>query len=193
MGRLNSSREAKFSGTYGDRGIFIFPAQPTRAGLATLTGWSIPGTLLYVMTIHTYIHYRSFILAMVRSSGFGSVVGDIMPYSGSFSLPLILLHKKLNSFKKKVRLTQNIVIKQHPRSPRKRPKNTDTIEPKTGRKSIFTSEASYLSTTMQKWVHKNRPPSPTAAQLQNIYELLIRQKNRDPHTEQNTPRSEASY
>ena len=25
MGRLNPSRETKFSGTHGDRGIFIFP------------------------------------------------------------------------------------------------------------------------------------------------------------------------
>ena len=40
---------------------------------------------------------------------------------------------------------------------------------------------------------KKRPPSPTAAQSQSIYELLIRQKNRGPHTEQNTPTSEASY
>ena len=40
---------------------------------------------------------------------------------------------------------------------------------------------------------KKRPPSPTTFQLQNIYELLIRQKIRGPHTEENTPTSEASY
>ena len=38
-GRLNPSRETKFSGVYGNRGIFIFPVQlTTSAGLATLPG-----------------------------------------------------------------------------------------------------------------------------------------------------------
>ena len=49
----NPSRETKFSGTYGDRGIFIFPVQLTtisRIGnLARLIH-----TLLYVMAIHIY-------------------------------------------------------------------------------------------------------------------------------------------
>ena len=53
-GRLNLSRETKFSGTYGDRGIFIFPAQLTTSRIGSLT--RLIHTLLYVMAIHTYIH-----------------------------------------------------------------------------------------------------------------------------------------
>ena len=37
-GQLNPFRETKFSGTHGNRGIFIFSVQLTRAGLATLPG-----------------------------------------------------------------------------------------------------------------------------------------------------------
>ena len=54
MRRLNPSCEAKFSGTYGDRGIFIFPVQLTTSRIGNLT--RLIHTLLYVMTIHTYIH-----------------------------------------------------------------------------------------------------------------------------------------
>ena len=54
MGRLNPSRETKFSGTHGDRGIFIFPVQLTTSRIGNLT--RLIHTLLYVMTIHTYIH-----------------------------------------------------------------------------------------------------------------------------------------
>ena len=32
---LNSSRETKFSGTHGDRGIFIFPVQLTTSRIGT--------------------------------------------------------------------------------------------------------------------------------------------------------------
>ena len=53
-GRLNPSRETKFSGTHGDRGIIISPVQLTTSRIGNLT-WLIH-TLLYVMTIHTYIH-----------------------------------------------------------------------------------------------------------------------------------------
>ena len=53
-GRMNPSRETKFSGTYGDRGIFIFPAQLTTCRIGNLT--RLIHTLIYVMTIHTYIH-----------------------------------------------------------------------------------------------------------------------------------------
>ena len=49
------SRETKFSGTYGDRGIFIFPVQLTTCRIGNLI--QLVHTLLYVMTIHTYIHY----------------------------------------------------------------------------------------------------------------------------------------
>ena len=54
MGRLNPSRETKFSGTHGDRGMFIFPVQPTTSRIGNLP--RLIHALLYVMTIHTYIH-----------------------------------------------------------------------------------------------------------------------------------------
>ena len=50
-GRLNPSRETKFSGTHGDRGIFILPVQLTTSRIGNLT--RLIHTLLYVMTIHT--------------------------------------------------------------------------------------------------------------------------------------------
>ena len=56
MGRLNPSRETKFSGTHGDRGIFIFHVQLTTSRIGNLA--RLIHTLLYVMTIHTYIHVR---------------------------------------------------------------------------------------------------------------------------------------
>ena len=43
------SRETKFSGTYGDRGVFIFPVQLTTSRIGNLT--RLIHTLLYVMTI----------------------------------------------------------------------------------------------------------------------------------------------
>ena len=46
-------RETKFSGTHGDRGMFIFPVQLTTSRIGNLT--RLIHTLLYVMTIHTYI------------------------------------------------------------------------------------------------------------------------------------------
>ena len=51
MGRLNPSRETKFSDTYGDRGIFVFPVQLTTSRIGNLT--RLIHTLLYVMTIRT--------------------------------------------------------------------------------------------------------------------------------------------
>ena len=54
MGWLNPSRETKFSGTHGDRGILIFLVQPTTSRIGNLTRWI--HTLLYVMSIHTYIY-----------------------------------------------------------------------------------------------------------------------------------------
>ena len=53
-GRLNPSRETKFSGTHGDRGIYIFFVQLTTSGIGNLT--RLIHTLLYMMTIHTYMH-----------------------------------------------------------------------------------------------------------------------------------------
>ena len=50
ISRLNPSRETKFSGTHGDRGIFIFPVQLTTSRIGNLT--RLIHTLLYVMTIH---------------------------------------------------------------------------------------------------------------------------------------------
>ena len=48
---MNSSHETKFSGTHGDRGIFIFPVQLTTSRIGNLT--PLIHTLRYVMTIHT--------------------------------------------------------------------------------------------------------------------------------------------
>ena len=45
---------SKFSGTHGDREIFIFPGQLTTSRIGNLT--RLIHTLLYVMTIHTDIH-----------------------------------------------------------------------------------------------------------------------------------------
>ena len=59
-GRLNPSRETKFSGTYEDRGMFIFPVQLTTIRIGNLT--RLIYTLLYVMTVHTYIHTYTHIL-----------------------------------------------------------------------------------------------------------------------------------
>ena len=56
MGRLHKYRETKFSDTYGDRGIFIFPVQLTTSRIGNLT--HLIHTLLYVITIHTYIFHK---------------------------------------------------------------------------------------------------------------------------------------
>ena len=65
MGRLNPSRETKFSGTHGDRGMFIFPVQLTTSRIVNLT--RLIHTLLYVITIHTYyIHTYSSISDTLR-------------------------------------------------------------------------------------------------------------------------------
>ena len=53
MGWLNPSRETKFSGTHGDRRILIFPVQLITSRIGDLT--RLIHTLLYVMTIHTYM------------------------------------------------------------------------------------------------------------------------------------------
>ena len=47
------SRETKFSGANADREIFIFPVQLTTSRIGNLT--RLVHTLLYVMTIHTYL------------------------------------------------------------------------------------------------------------------------------------------
>ena len=44
----------QISGTHGDRGILIFTVQLTTSRIGSLT--RLIHTLLYVMTIHTYIH-----------------------------------------------------------------------------------------------------------------------------------------
>ena len=48
---MNPSRETKFSGTHGDRGIFIFHVQLTTSRIGNLT--RLIHTPLYVMIIHT--------------------------------------------------------------------------------------------------------------------------------------------
>ena len=50
-GRLNPSRETKFSGTHGDRGIFIFSVQRIMRRIGNLT--RLIHALLDVITIHT--------------------------------------------------------------------------------------------------------------------------------------------
>ena len=44
----------QFSDAYGDRGIFIFLVQLTTSRISNLT--RLIHTLLYVMTIHTYMY-----------------------------------------------------------------------------------------------------------------------------------------
>ena len=56
-GTAEPSRETKFSGTHGDRGVFIFSVQLTTSRIGGLT--RLIHTLLYVITIHTYIHTYS--------------------------------------------------------------------------------------------------------------------------------------
>ena len=51
-GTAEPVHETKFSGTNGDRDMFIFPVQPTTNRIGNLT--RLIHTLLYVMTIHTY-------------------------------------------------------------------------------------------------------------------------------------------
>ena len=48
---VNPSRETKFSGTHGDRGILVFPVQLTTSRIGNITRFI--HTLLNVMTIHT--------------------------------------------------------------------------------------------------------------------------------------------
>ena len=57
--------QTKFSGTHGDRGIFIFPVQLTMSRIGNLT--LLTHTLLYVMAIHTYILPHQDILHCVIS------------------------------------------------------------------------------------------------------------------------------
>ena len=83
-GRLNLSRETKFSGTYGDRGIFIFPAQLTTSKIGNLTRFIYP--LLYVMTIHRYIHTARFFSSLV-------VANDIALMSLLIIIPLMVVGK----------------------------------------------------------------------------------------------------
>ena len=53
MGRLNPFRETKFSGAYGDMGIFIFPVKLTTRRIGNLP--RLIRTQLYVMDC-TYIY-----------------------------------------------------------------------------------------------------------------------------------------
>ena len=78
MGRLNPSRETKFSGTHGDRGIFIFSVQLTTSRIGNLT--RLIHTLLYVMTIHTYIQVVYVLVPLsLRNLVLGYVCGRVFP------------------------------------------------------------------------------------------------------------------
>ena len=70
MGRLNPSRETKFSGTHGDRGILSVPVQLTTSRIGNLT--RLIHTLLYVMIIHTYIHTYIHTVIALRKTRLGS-------------------------------------------------------------------------------------------------------------------------
>ena len=64
-GTTDPSRETKFSGTYGDRGIFIFPVQLTTSRIGkNLT--RLIHTLLHVITIHTYIHINILLIEYTK-------------------------------------------------------------------------------------------------------------------------------
>ena len=55
--------ETKFSGTYGDKGIFIFTVELTTSRIGNLT--RLVHTLLYVMTIHTTVRGVHYLVPMV--------------------------------------------------------------------------------------------------------------------------------
>ena len=55
MGRLNPSRETKFSGTHGDRGILIFPVQLTTSRIGNLT------RLIHTLLYRRYFQHAHFI------------------------------------------------------------------------------------------------------------------------------------
>ena len=55
------SRDQILRHAHGDREIFIFPVQPTTSRIGNLA--RLIHTLLYVMTIHTYIHTVIYVVA----------------------------------------------------------------------------------------------------------------------------------
>ena len=63
MGRLNPSRESKFSGTNGDREIFIFPVRLATSKIGNHT--RLIHTLLKVLTIHTYRPGETYIFSEI--------------------------------------------------------------------------------------------------------------------------------
>ena len=76
-----AERETKFSGTYGDRGKFIFPVQLTTNRIGNLT--RLIHTLLYVMTIHIiytmHIYARS---GAISPGGFRNLHGATLDVAG---------------------------------------------------------------------------------------------------------------
>ena len=57
----------KSSGTHGDRGMFIFPVQLATSRIGNLT--RLIHSLLYVITIHTYIYAVEGVDPVVRENG----------------------------------------------------------------------------------------------------------------------------
>ena len=59
MGRLNPSRETKFSGTHGDRVMFIFPVQLTTSRIGNLTRLihNMLGDYTYIHTLLSTMYY----------------------------------------------------------------------------------------------------------------------------------------
>ena len=64
---LSPSRQIKFSGAYGDRGILFFPVQLTTSRIGSLT--RLIHALLYVITIYTYRSGRSNPFCETKFSG----------------------------------------------------------------------------------------------------------------------------
>ena len=64
--------------TYGDRGISILPVQLTTSRIGSLT--RLTHTLLYVMTIHTYIHVTFLVFSTISPYGYKRFDGTIIVY-----------------------------------------------------------------------------------------------------------------
>ena len=76
-------------GTHGDRGIFIFPVQLTTCRIGNLT--RLIHTLLYVMTIHTYLNPPD---GEGEGAGAGVAPKENPPGRGAGAEPRKLIRKK---------------------------------------------------------------------------------------------------
>ena len=83
-GTAEPARETKFSGTHGDRGIFIFSVQLTTSKIGNLT--RLIHTLLYVMTIHTYIQ-----LCLLVQQTCTVTANDMYVFTVCIELPIVCM------------------------------------------------------------------------------------------------------